>query len=106
MTDNPYLREKAPYERKEWLYEQYWGQMQTTEDIAADFDVSSGTVGRRMRELGVPRRRRNAVKASEQYDPRDEWGSPNTQPVTADSDPHADANSDERQTIDWSDTTV
>lgn len=55
-TPDRYRASTRRYERKSWLYERYWADVLTVEQIAARTDVSAQTIVRRMDELGIPRR--------------------------------------------------
>lgn len=48
--DTPTLRDK------DYLYQQYWGEGRSAQDIADEHDVSPNTVRRYMRQFGIPRR--------------------------------------------------
>jgi hypothetical protein len=53
-----YRPEKPLYERKDVLYELYWGRIMSSREIGAYLDVGSKTVLNNMRDHGIPRRGR------------------------------------------------
>lgn len=55
-TPDRYTPDPRKYDQKHWLYEQYWGNLLSTYEIAEKVDVSADTIKRRLRELGIPRR--------------------------------------------------
>lgn len=44
------------YEKRSWLYERYWSDVLTVEEIAARTDASTQTIIRNMEAHGIPRR--------------------------------------------------
>jgi hypothetical protein len=65
-----------PWNRKDWLYEQYWGQLKSAAAIARhpDVTVSRDTVQTRLNQFGIPTRSRHPQDPTD-YDPRTEWTS-------------------------------
>lgn len=51
-----YAPEPRNYEQKEWLYQEYWGNLRPIEELAEMVGVSEHTIRRNMERLGVPRR--------------------------------------------------
>jgi len=43
-------------DRKEWLYQQYWGELNSTVEIADKAKVNRATIRKRMEQFGIPRR--------------------------------------------------
>lgn len=70
---NKYTAEPRDYEQKDWLYEQYWGEMKSCSEIAEDCGVSHDTINYNMEELGIPKRYDGWKTQKDEYDPRDEW---------------------------------
>lgn len=56
-----YVPEKRDWEQKSWLYEQYWGKMQSLQDVADMTDVSKKHIRRQMNKHGIPRRDKQAT---------------------------------------------
>lgn len=58
MTETParYVPEKRQYEKKDWLYEQYWGELLSATEVAEKVDVERRTILRKLRDKGIPRR--------------------------------------------------
>lgn len=46
------------HKNKEWLHEQYWGEMKSTREMSSDADVCKATIVNWMGKLGVPIRDR------------------------------------------------
>lgn len=61
MSENPYAPEPEKYEQKQWLYEQYWGQLKSQNKIVAGLDVSRKKIRMEMNEHGIPRRTESAA---------------------------------------------
>jgi len=55
-TPERYRPEPRKWENKDWLYEQYWGQLRSTEAMAEDTDTCGQIIRETMDELGIPRR--------------------------------------------------
>lgn len=55
-AQNPYAPTDREWEDKQWLYEQYWGQVKTVAEMAMSVDVSRETLYRQMDSYGIPRR--------------------------------------------------
>lgn len=53
-----YEPEPRDWERKEWLYEKYWGEMQSLDEMDEDYGVGRETITSKMDEFGIPRRER------------------------------------------------
>lgn len=64
MPDDRYTPEPRQYEDKQWLYQQYWGELRTLTAIADECDVSHPTIARQMRAFGIPRRSDAAGRAA------------------------------------------
>lgn len=58
MSDVPekYQYDPEPYEQKDWLYEQYWGELRSTWEIEREFPVNRNKVRRELIQHGIPRR--------------------------------------------------
>lgn len=69
-TEKQELREKQSHERpelseepvqpkhddKDWLYEQYWGELKSQREMAKEVECSQKTLANRMDEFGIPTR--------------------------------------------------
>jgi hypothetical protein len=51
-----YQPEPKRYEQKDWLYQQYWGELKSTVEIAEQAEVNRATIRKRMEQFGIPRR--------------------------------------------------
>lgn len=51
-----YEPDPREWEQKEWLYEQYWGKMRSTAEIAKNVDVARTTIRKEIYEAGIPTR--------------------------------------------------
>mgnify|MGYP000090653422 CR=1 FL=1 len=51
-----YQYDPDPWETKEWLYEQYWGELRSTREIARNFPVHRNKLRRELIRHGIPRR--------------------------------------------------
>jgi len=63
-----YTPEKEVYEQKDWLYEQYWGQLKSASEVAEAGDTNHTQILNQMESHGIPRRdpdytRSNCVSA-------------------------------------------
>lgn len=58
MTAVPekYQPEPRLYEQKDWLYEQYWGELRSAGDLADDADTGHKTILEWMEKYGIPTR--------------------------------------------------
>lgn len=58
MTTVPdkYAAEPRQWEKKEWLYEQYWVKMLTLAEIAERTDVGRRAIREQLKEHGIPKR--------------------------------------------------
>lgn len=55
-TPEKYRATPPKYEDKEWLYEQYWGEMKSLRDMAAQCGTGHQIIRERMEDFGIPRR--------------------------------------------------
>lgn len=55
-TPQKYQAESRRYEDKSWLYQQYWGQLKSTVEIASVVDITDQTLRHKMERFGIPRR--------------------------------------------------
>jgi hypothetical protein len=55
-TPEKYIPENRDWREKDYLYQQYWGEMNSATEIAEENGVGQSAVLRRMKELGIPRR--------------------------------------------------
>jgi dihydroxyacetone kinase len=60
-TPKKYRPTDRRYSDKEWLYQQYWHDLETIESIAELTEVSATTIGRQLDENGIPRRNRHTT---------------------------------------------
>jgi hypothetical protein len=51
-----YQPEPAQYEQKDWLYQQYWGQLKSQNEIAAEVECSRKKIRMEMAKHGIPTR--------------------------------------------------
>lgn len=51
-----YQPEPRKCDDKEWLREQYWGEMLNQAEIAEKCELSASRVGHRLRDMGIPTR--------------------------------------------------
>lgn len=59
MTDETpakYQAKPRKHEQKDWLYEQYWGQLRSMRDIADEFDIDASAIRKGLRMHGIPSR--------------------------------------------------
>lgn len=58
MTEIPskYVPNKRQWEDKEWLYEQYWGQMKSLRSLSEAVDVGTRAIKEQMDKYGIPTR--------------------------------------------------
>lgn len=84
-TPAKYVPTPEEYEQKGWLYEQYWGELRSENEIAADLPVSRSKVRTELDRHGIPRRGVGAAKGNHNpfegfYGPRETPPAPeNTQ---------------------------
>jgi len=55
-TPDKYIPETRQWEQKEWLYEQYWGEMHSTREMSEKVSVSTMTIKRTLKKFGIPLR--------------------------------------------------
>jgi len=63
-----YQPETVCWRQKDWLYERYWGALESVATIAADCDVTPQTIRRTLDKHGIPRRLNSAAKPETQQD--------------------------------------
>lgn len=73
-TPQRYVPETRIWEKKDWLYEQYWGEMKSSIEIAEKTGVSYERILTKMDEHGIPRRPETWDTGDEEYNPRHDWG--------------------------------
>jgi hypothetical protein len=58
MNETPerYKPDPRSWEQKDWLYEQYWGQLKSGRAIAEDVEVHERTIREELARHGIPRR--------------------------------------------------
>jgi len=58
MTDVPekYQPDERKYEQKDWLYQKYWGELLSQQDIADIVDTHRTVIKENMDEFGIPTR--------------------------------------------------
>lgn len=91
QTPARYQPEPRPYEQKQWLYEQYWGQMKSMPQIADECGVAHRTIWANLRQHGIPRRGDGRRVNDEEPDPRVWFETDESESVTSES-----------TTVDWS----
>jgi len=84
-TPEKYRPEPRKYEQKDWLYQQYWGEMKSTIEIAEGVAVTQRYIVDLLDEHGIPRRHPGHEAAGE---PLKGFRAP-----------------DEEESIDWSEHT-
>jgi len=72
-TPDRYVPESRDYEQKDWLYEQYWGHLRSSREIADQCGVSHDTIRNTLREHGIPIRPPEWRRRTGPYDPRDDF---------------------------------
>jgi len=104
-TETParYRPEPRQYEDKQWLYEQYWGQLKAFNEIAEDLDCGERQIREQMAAFGIPRRVRrytseNSVSAFTGFYDTETTAQPDEQ-STQQYDPDFESDSDP----DWFD---
>jgi len=55
-ASSQYTPTTRKWTEKEWLYDQYWNQIKTINEVANETDVSRQSILRAMKRAGIPRR--------------------------------------------------
>jgi len=58
-TPTRYVPTDRQYTDKSWLYEQYWAELRSIEEIATLSSVSASTISRQLHRHGIPVRSRH-----------------------------------------------
>jgi hypothetical protein len=60
-TPDKYQAKPRKHEQKEWLYEQYWGELKTMEEMATEAPVERKEIRLALVEAGIPRRPKGCI---------------------------------------------
>ena len=66
-TPEKYRPTDRRYSDKEWLYRQYWHNLEPIESIADMTDMSATTIGRQLEKHGIVRRDRNTTAENHEH---------------------------------------
>jgi len=64
MTPEKYTPDPEKYEKKCWLYQQYWGLLKSQQDVAAMTDVTRKKIRNELDRHGIPTRGRKFGNAN------------------------------------------